>query len=353
MSPDADTPLLTGLDESAGPAKRLTALQRSAIEQFAARERASTPNPCLCGAARDRLLAASDRFGLPIRALLCEGCGLVRIDPYFDEASIAAFYQHDYRGIYTEAWADPEDYFERQQWRGRRVREWLAEHVDGRPRRVLEVGCGAGGVLDAFREAGCEVAGCDYGAEMLEVGRRHGLELVEGGAEALLPFAPADLVILSHVVEHLRDPIAVLRQVTALLGERGRIYIEVPGVLTIRERDGDVHNYLQNAHVWNFCAATLDAVAARAGLRRVAGNEYVQAVYEPADDGGEPAVEVAWSEAVAAEVRASLERAHRLRRLPVLRSLPATAARWARPLLGKHLYRLARRAYCRLGGRLP
>jgi 2-polyprenyl-3-methyl-5-hydroxy-6-metoxy-1,4-benzoquinol methylase len=142
--------------------------------------------------------------------------------------------------------------------------------------RVLDVGCGMGGMLVAFAFEGCEVVGFDYGADYAAKGRRLGLDIRTGGFETIAGERPFDLIMMSHVLEHVADPIGFARSAAEALSADGRCYIEVPGIFNIRNGyDGDLLTYLQNAHQWHFTAATLRAVLGRAGLQVEQGDESI------------------------------------------------------------------------------
>lgn len=100
--------------------------------------------------------------------------------------------------------------------------------------RVLDVGCGSGDLLATLAEISAEVVGVDHSAEQIELARRLLDEaemrnvrvLVEDGVEYLhRAGAQVDVVVLSHILEHLEDPSAVLRDVAALCAF---VYVEVP-----------------------------------------------------------------------------------------------------------------------------
>jgi SAM-dependent methyltransferase len=244
-----------------------------------------SPNPCLCGVQDDVLVACCDRYGLEIQTVLCRSCGLMRTDPYLDEESIVHFYEMNYRQIYTgEPQASP-DFFDHQVTHGEQIIRFL--EMAGVPplRRVLEIGCGAGGILLAFRQNGSEVAGCDFGKHYLEYGLQQGLHLEYGDVTSLFRYAPVQLVILSHVLEHFRDPVGELRKIRSLLDPNGYLYVEVPGLFYIGEAYawGDVGRYLQNAHVYHFCLESLDYVLSLAGFLRIEGDEKIRAIYHRSD----------------------------------------------------------------------
>jgi len=277
-------PLVSRLRASMEPIVSLTERQVSAIEGFRTALREGdysfSPNPCLCGARDDVLIACRDRYGLEICTVLCHSCGLLRTDPYFDPESLLNFYRRHYRPIYTGEEFSPPSFFEEQRAHGEEIIRFLKTKGVCFPGRVLEVGCGAGGILEAFRREGARVAGCDPGKSFLEYGRKKGLALEAGGAENLNQYAPADLVILAHVLEHFRDPLAELRKIRHLLAPEGLLYVEVPGLFWIEKSySGDFGRYLQNAHVYHFCLESLDYVLSLSGLSRQAGNEEVRAIY--------------------------------------------------------------------------
>ncbi len=138
---------------------------------------------CPCGSTDAMPLASHDRFGLPVGAVLCGSCGLARSTPHLSTVDLPDFYQHAYHGLHMSLPApDP---------------------VDG--------ACSAAA-------AGGEVttAGCEYASAYVEAGRSVGTDMRQGGPEMLRDLAPFDVVILSHVVEHLPDLSAGLADVRAL-----------------------------------------------------------------------------------------------------------------------------------------
>jgi ubiquinone/menaquinone biosynthesis C-methylase UbiE len=79
--------------------------------------------------------------------------------------------------------------------------------VEAAPRRVLEVGCGAGEMAQRLtRDAGCEVVTVDISERMIELTRARGIEAVLGDVQAL-PFANGefDCVIAGWVLYHVAD----------------------------------------------------------------------------------------------------------------------------------------------------
>src|SRR5712664_3889252 len=80
--------------------------------------------------------------------------------------------------------------------------------------RVLDLGCGRGGVVELFWRDVRLAAGLDPDVPSLAEHRSHGMPVVTGRGEEL-PFAGEsfDLIVCIWVLEHLRDPEGVLREV--------------------------------------------------------------------------------------------------------------------------------------------
>ncbi|ODT97186.1 MAG: hypothetical protein ABS79_07635 [Planctomycetes bacterium SCN 63-9] len=217
----------------------------------------------------DLLVAEVDRYGLPLRTVISRGTGLMRSDPYYDPEYIETFYRDHYRDLYRPSWLTIGGFLGDQLKAGeemwQEVRHALPDVPEGP--KVLDVGCGMGGVAAAFRLHGCRAWGCDYGREYLNYGRMLNLDLIEGDGRAAQEHAPFDLIVLSHVVEHQVDPVKFLRELRSLLAENGLLYVRVPGISTIRHYfQGNLLNYLQNAHVWHFTRSTMCALMAKSGF---------------------------------------------------------------------------------------
>lgn len=240
----------------------------------------TVPVSCLCGSdgTIDVTIAERDRFGLPSPSVLCGHCGIVRTTPRLEEASLNQFYNEHYRSLYSGSEVEADEFFEKQIHKGASLKAFLDEALL-RGSNIADIGCGAGGLLIPFRDAGHSVQGCDLGYAYLDRGRQEGLDLRHGPAATLSDSAPFDLIILSHIVEHVPDPIEFLKsEVLTMLGPDGLIFIELPCLRGI-SRYGDPLRYFQNAHLWNFDLASLSAIAAAAGLQLQLGNEWIRALF--------------------------------------------------------------------------
>ena len=272
-----------------GPILQLNATQTAALsslqEKLDSRQYEVEQVACLCGRDEGQLVARRDRYALPVDTHLCRHCGTMWTSPRLTDDSLSQFYEHDYRSIYVGHAQAPDSFFNQQLAKGQAIYEFVApalthlRSTDGSP-RVYDVGCGAGGMLIPFREQGWQVVGCDLGSDYLARGRAAGLPLEQGGPSVLQPYGQADLVILSHVLEHLPEPKQSLHEITDLLVDEGFLYIELPGVFRIHRVYKDTLRFLQNAHLYHFTLRTLSALLADCGYRLVKGDEQIRALFQ-------------------------------------------------------------------------
>lgn len=286
--------------------------QLAVRDEIASAELTWEENPCLCGARDDTPIAATDRYGLSLSSVLCNRCGVVRSDPYLTEHDLEWFYRERYRRLYLPRF-DAEKIWNEQIPRGRRAYRRVTGTI-AKPGHVLELGCSAGGILQGFHEHGIEVHGVDHDTTSLAFARARGIEVDEGGVESLLQQPVADLVIVSHVLEHLLAPDSVINAIRRSHLGSARLYIEVPGVFYFRSIYRYPGRFFHIAHVWHFTLQTLDLMMAMSGYRRIAGGEIVWAIYEPQDI---TAGSVSWEDRVHAKrVAKELVHAERWQRIP-------------------------------------
>lgn len=229
---------------------------------------------CVCGSDDGDVIAQIDRYGIALDTVMCAACGTLRFDPYLSAESLSEFYRFRYQQMYARV-PDPDAYFARQRQYGKRLLH--AAQATLRPGAIVaEVGCGAGGALAVFEEAGYETHGCDYSAELIAHGVNRGVKnLVRGDVDALAKALAsagkaADLVFLHHVFEHLAAPAGWLESVQRILADDGAIVVAVPDVTGIHRYpspDGDLRQFLHIAHKFNFSPRGLAALAQGVGLR--------------------------------------------------------------------------------------
>lgn len=171
----------------------------------------------LCAGHRRTLLVTPSDPALPCRVVRCRDCGLAYTSPRPSPASISAVYPYDYAP---------------HQPRLKSSRGSLLANVLPPRGRLLDFGCGAGALLRQMHRCGWRVTGIDLSPRAVRyVRERLGLHALEGTLPhpALSP-ASFEAITMAESLEHVHDPLAVLRAAHDLLTPGGTLAITVPNL---------------------------------------------------------------------------------------------------------------------------
>lgn len=268
---------------------------------------------CLCGSHDTLPLASHDRRLKRLTSVICAGCGLVRTDPMPTEAELAAYYRSHYRADYQFVGArPPRRHLARTRAEAARRAGLLALPPGA---RVLDFGSGSGEFLAEGQRRGWDMLGVEPGEAYAGHARALGVRVLPALDGAGGPF---DAITAHHVLEHLRDPLAVLRDLASRLAPGGIVYLSVPDMGPAPK---PAFERLHFAHVHGFVPRTLDLLAARAGLVPAPGfaRDGTTCVYARGESTLAP------DPALAHEVRAGFRMVHPLRHVLTLG--------WAAPML--------------------
>jgi 2-polyprenyl-3-methyl-5-hydroxy-6-metoxy-1,4-benzoquinol methylase len=111
----------------------------------------------------------------------------------------------------------------------------MSVRLVGSNKRVLEFGCAMGRVTAALAHRGCRVTALDIDAAAAERARPFAEDIVivdldEGDFEAKLAGQRWEVALFGDVLEHLRDPLRVLRATRHLLEPQGTVVVSAPNV---------------------------------------------------------------------------------------------------------------------------
>ena len=164
----------------------------------------------------------------------CENCGSVYADPQPSDADLDAAYAASY-GPYqgpglVERVAEP---------LARREAAWIVSHAGGTG-SMLDLGCGTGAMMRRIRECGWtgDIRGVEFSEDVARAtAERLGLPVAVAPVEEVpMPEAPVRLVVLRHVIEHVREPQAVLQRIGEMLEPGGVLYVGTPDRRALAER---------------------------------------------------------------------------------------------------------------------
>jgi len=143
---------------------------------------------------------------------------------------------------------------------------------------ALEVGCGEGYVTREFSRGFERVVAVEAATEYAEAVQNLGLPNVEVVNCLFEDFATPDrfdTIVISHVLEHVIDPVGLLRKCSALLQKDGVVLVAVPNAGSLHRRVGVQLGVLDTVE-------TLSEADVRIGHRRVYDEESLRRDLESA-----------------------------------------------------------------------
>jgi SAM-dependent methyltransferase len=234
---------------------------------------AAAPRCRLCGAEgrplyaalRDRLFSAPGEWSH--RICTQPACGLIWLDPMPLEEDIARAYQSYYTHVQALARNGPLARFFAAAKRGYlanrfgylqgspleervlgllpfvypgRTAEldfsvmWLESRARG---RLLDVGAGSGFLVGQMNGLGWRAEGVDFDAVAVARARALGLTMHQGSLPGQrFEDAAFDAVTMSHSIEHVHDPVALLAEARRILKPGGRLSIATPNTRSLLHR---------------------------------------------------------------------------------------------------------------------
>ncbi len=112
-----------------------------------------------------------------------------------------------------------------------RLRNDILEYVPVGAKRVLSVGCGTGVTEAILVGQGVQVIGIEMDSWAASRARDRGVQVLNAKAERtdlLAPEDPFDCLLYADILEHLLDPVAVLRAHVASLLDAGTVVVYIP-----------------------------------------------------------------------------------------------------------------------------
>jgi 2-polyprenyl-3-methyl-5-hydroxy-6-metoxy-1,4-benzoquinol methylase len=206
------------------------------------------------------LRITDDRYGSTLDLWRCHDCRFIfAVGRNLDELP----------RLYEEL-ADP-GYFESRDSRALQMRSLvqtiLKEHSQART--LLDVGAGAGLLVAEARRRGLDAVGVEPSRPMVEHARElGGISLIQGRLpHPLLSNRLFDVITIVDVIEHVTNPVELLRDCGSALNPHGRLVVVTPDVGSLAARlMGKRWWHFRLAHVGYFNRRSLQQATSRAGL---------------------------------------------------------------------------------------
>lgn len=238
----------------------------------------------VCGSDRFRHLFRKDGHEF----YRCRSCQLVRIQPQPTDEVLGNIYG----GKYFDSWGVQHDAERVLALKKATFQKHVLSTVSLPPHaRVLDCGAAFGTLMDAAKAAGWEPYGIELAADAAaEIAERFGREHVFAGPFEAAVFpqlgaASFDALFMCDFIEHVRDPVSVLKKAASLLRVGGNLVLTTPdgGSLSCRTMGASWPHY-KIEHLFYFNRANAPALLDKAGIKmervgaakKILSFEYVQ-----------------------------------------------------------------------------
>jgi SAM-dependent methyltransferase len=215
----------------------------------------------LCGGERFSTREGKVRDDADLNVFECLTCGLVCLSSFSHIKE--GFYESS--GMHGEE-IDVKTWMVDTAWDDERRFKFLERAIENKS--VLDFGCGNGGFLSRASKVASRAVGVEVEERLNPHFRSLGLEVVSGLSEASGSF---DVITLFHVLEHIKDPIVLLKELESRLSRGGCLIVEVPSsndaLLTLYRNKPFSEFTYWSCHLFLFNESTLREVAERAGVK--------------------------------------------------------------------------------------
>jgi SAM-dependent methyltransferase len=193
--------------------------------------------------------------------VVCKACGFLHQNPLVAPEDLAKHYE-----LFSN-YTIPDPEAARKAPPAPHTRRLMTLRRDAFPdaKSIYEIGAAAGAALHAFRQDGLDVGGCDPSrTATAQANDIFGIALDRTDAERAAKHAGRfDVVLMSHVLEHLRDPLPTLQSLRANMRDGAGLLIEVPCATAL---DLLPPGWFAFEHISYFSPATLTAMLEAAGF---------------------------------------------------------------------------------------
>lgn len=218
----------------------------------------------ICGEPRAELVLQQPDSYLPeLHLQRCRGCGIVYLNPRLTFAAVVAV--ESVSEVYSFSQAEAEEKITKTLTG---IVDYLGRFATGKERRLLDIGCNRGLMLEAGRRLGWQVTGVEISPVAAAHARAdYGLTIYPT-VEALPAQSQFDLIVAWHVLEHTLAPLDFLRQAAERLAPGGAIALQVPSFdyLTEYQQRNQLGSLVCSVHNFYFTLESLRTVVQQAGL---------------------------------------------------------------------------------------
>ena len=108
----------------------------------------------------------------------------------------------------------------------------------GTGKKILDIGCFTGYLMERLKEKNNEVYGVDISQKAVSNAKKKGLTVSQGDVEKGLKFKDNtfDVIVMGEIIEHVFDTDKVIREIRRMLKSEGSVVITTPNIACLNRR---------------------------------------------------------------------------------------------------------------------
>ena len=173
-------------------------------------------NPCIVCGDSEFSVWAQENY---LRALRCDNCGMISVNPHFNDEGLNIFYDNYFR--YRQ-----ENRLLNQQRDEMYLidKNWVTNYI--KKGKILDIGCSGGFFLSKFLNKDFELDGVEIGGDAAQFAReKFDINVFEGQVTKIDFPHKYDMVMMRGVIEHFKDPILVFKKCSEIINDKGFLFI--------------------------------------------------------------------------------------------------------------------------------
>lgn len=207
--------------------------------------------------------------GLPGIIKKCEKCKLV----------FKSFNRH-LEALYSDEYAIA--FFDLKEYSGEHAGEFYRmivhpsrERINSHHPTLLDIGSGIGVMLEAAKGLGYDATGIEFSKNLADYAIKRGYKVINKNVSEISPLEKFDTITMMDIIEHLEDPLGVLKALKKSLSEKGELIVYTPnhdslivkiaGFLYKFGVKSPVENIFACVHTCFFSTKTLKMILEEAG----------------------------------------------------------------------------------------